>query len=72
MEQDTNSLAFRLRSLRDKAGLTQRALSDSAGITEMAISRIENGHATNVELRTLVALAKALGVSIIDLIPEGG
>jgi transcriptional regulator with XRE-family HTH domain len=64
------TLAGNLLRLRKAAGLTQRALSDASGLTEMLVSRIERGH-ENVEWKTLSALARGLGVSVIELIPEG-
>lgn len=64
------TLAANLLRLRKAAGLTQRALSDRSGLTEMLVSRIERGH-TNVEWKTLQALAHGLGCSVIELIPEG-
>ena len=64
-----NTLAANLRRLRTARKLTQRTLSDASGVTERVLSRIERGH-TAVELKTILALARALGVSIIELVPE--
>lgn len=70
MSKAPATLAENLRRLRDARKLTRRALSTAAGVTEQVIFRIENGH-TNVEWKTLAALAHGLGVSVIELIPEG-
>jgi transcriptional regulator with XRE-family HTH domain len=60
----------RLRQLRDAAKLTQRELSIRAGITTNAISELERGVATNPEYQTLQALARALDVSVAELLAE--
>lgn len=55
-------LGPRIKRLRDERGLTQQELAEKARLQREDISRIENGHLTNLKLRSLEALAKALGV----------
>lgn len=58
-----------LREARLAAGLTQRELGERAGVTETQIARMERGTIAvkNVRARTIVALAKVLGISVDNL-----
>jgi transcriptional regulator with XRE-family HTH domain len=58
----------RLIQLRESAGLTQRALAVRADVTVNTVSELERGVNDNPELKTLLALAKALGVPVADLL----
>lgn len=55
----------RLKQLREKKGFTQLDLEIESGISRTEISRIENG-LKNIEFFTLVKLAVALEVELID------
>jgi transcriptional regulator with XRE-family HTH domain len=59
----------RLKNLRFRAGLTQQELADKAGTTQTTVARIERD-AVEPEVTTIRKLAKALGVTPADLIPE--
>jgi transcriptional regulator with XRE-family HTH domain len=59
-----------LRQIREAQGITQRALAARAGITQAALFRLESGE-TDPRLSTLRKLAKALNVTVADLIGEG-
>lgn len=50
-----------LIALRESQGLTQVQLAEAVGVSQPVIARIEGGKARNIELRTLVKLAAALG-----------
>ena len=56
-----------IRVYRDHRGMTQGALAAAAGIHPVYLSQIETGKRTG-SARTLVAIAKALGVTVHDLI----
>ncbi len=60
----------RLRELREKANLTQEGLAHRAGVSSAAIFRIEQGRPSDPKLSTLVALARALGVTVGRLADE--
>ena len=59
-------LGERIRSLRDKAGLSLSALEAESGIPKATISKIENGH-RNPRIETLVKIAQGLKVKLKDL-----
>ena len=52
---------------RNHRGMTQRALAAAAGINAVYLSQIETGKRTG-SARTLAALAKALRVTVDDLL----
>ena len=56
-----------LRVFRDHRGLTQAELAARSGVGQNVVSRIELGKKTGT-VGTLAALAKALGVTVDDLI----
>jgi transcriptional regulator with XRE-family HTH domain len=59
----------RIRSLRERQGLTLRALAERCGLSITAISLIERGE-NSPTVSSLHLLASALGVSIIDLFQD--
>jgi len=59
-----------LRRIRDAQGLSLRVLAAKAGITFVALIRMELGQ-TDPRLSTLRGLAKALGVTVAEIIGEG-
>jgi transcriptional regulator with XRE-family HTH domain len=61
----------RVRSLREKAGLTQEQAAERIGIHPKHLGRIEGG-TVNVTFGTLIALAVAYQVSAEDLFAESG
>ena len=64
-------VAFAIRSLRQRAGLSQRQLALRMGVPRTYVSKIENEKATPT-LSSLARLANALEVSIPDLLRECG
>ena len=66
-----NSFAWRLKSARQAAGLTQKQLADRVGLKSQAtIGMLETGE--RKESRRAVQLAHALGVSAMWLIAGQG
>lgn len=64
------TLAENVRRLRHTQGLSQEELADLCGIHRTYVGSVERGE-RNVTLSTLELLAKALGVSVINLLtPE--
>ena len=61
-------MEFRLKAVRTKSGMTQVELSEKSGVGRVTISRLESGELKETTLGTLTKLAKALRVSVDDLI----
>jgi HTH-type transcriptional repressor of puuD len=59
----------RLREIRETQGMSQRRLAALAGITQAALFRLETGE-TDPRLSTLRQIAKALGVTVGEIIGE--
>lgn len=58
------NVAQDLVGLRESRGLSQGQLADRLGITQSAIAQLESAQPKNVELRTLVRVATALGAHV--------
>lgn len=56
-------LAFEIRALREKKGLSQRELAERVGTTQSAIARLEAGN-ISPSLPTLDKIAAALGAEV--------
>lgn len=63
------ALGHTIRRLRGQRGLTQRTLAERAGLTHQHVSGVERGR-VNPTLRTITALARALGMSLPTLFGE--
>ena len=61
-----------LIALRQERGLSQRALADLVGVKQPVIARIESGKARNLELKTVVRIAAALGARVKILLEKSG
>ena len=64
------AVAEALKGLREARGLTQRALAEKAGVGYVTIARLEVA-ILDPRLSTLERLAKALGVTVAEIIGEG-
>src|SRR6266508_3305387 len=53
-----------LIALREERGLSQRALAALVGVQQPVIARVESGKARNLELKTVVRIAAALGARV--------
>lgn len=58
------NIAQDLAALRVSQGLSQTQLAAQLGITQSAIAQLETAQPKNVELRTLVRVATALGAHV--------
>lgn len=65
-EAEIRKFGKQLKTIRIKKGFSQLDLELSSGINRTEISRIENGQ-KNIEFFTVVRLAEALEVDLIEL-----
>ena len=63
-------VGLRLRALRKAQGTSQQGLGDALGITFQQIQKYERG-TNRVSASMLVKAARAFGVSVAALLPEG-
>jgi transcriptional regulator with XRE-family HTH domain len=63
-------LADNIKRYRNDKGLSQEQLAQKAGITYSTLAKLESGVNKNPTVRTLQQLAKALEVSLDDLMQE--
>ena len=62
-------LAFEIRALRERKGLSQRELAELVGTTQSAIARLEGGR-ISPSLPTLDRIAAALGAEVTVTITD--
>jgi transcriptional regulator with XRE-family HTH domain len=67
MRAITKRLTMRLKRLREERGLTQERLAKQAGVSHGYLARLEIGM-HDPSLNTLAKLAKALKVTVSDLV----
>jgi transcriptional regulator with XRE-family HTH domain len=63
-------VGFRVRELRQAAGLTQAQLADKCGLHRTFVGSVERGE-RNVALLSLRRIAQALRVSPVELLADG-
>ena len=61
-------IARTVKRLREQRHLTQLALAKKAGVAQGFISELEAGKKQNVGIDTLMKLAKALKVTVAELL----
>lgn len=64
------NFASAVKKLRAKSGMSQGDIFRKSGLDRTYISRLENGLIDDPRLTTVVILARALGVSVDDLVRE--
>ena len=67
MNEEARKLGKNLKRIRIKKGISQGDIVRTLGMPKSFVSSIENGK-TNPTLATIAKLAKALGVSVKDLV----
>lgn len=63
-----STIANNIKKYRQKLGISQDRLSKMADVTYNAIIKIESGGSQNPTIDTLSKIAKALNVSVDDLL----
>ena len=64
-------ISRRLKELRATAGMSQQSLAVAAGLSVSLVSQIERGSRSDPRISTTAALAKALGVTLDELVTAG-
>ena len=64
-----SELGARVRSWRARRGMTRKALSTDSGLSERFLADVESGKG-NVSINSLEAVARALNISILDLMQD--
>ena len=67
-ESSKNNIAKTVKRLREKAGLSQEKLARLADVSNNTLINIEAGKQGNPTIETLKKIAKALNISIEELI----
>ncbi|OGC08615.1 hypothetical protein A2230_03875 [candidate division WOR-1 bacterium RIFOXYA2_FULL_36_21] len=67
-ESSKNNIARTIKRLREKTGLSQEKLARLADVSNNTIINIEAGKQNNPTIETLKKIAKALNISIEELI----
>jgi transcriptional regulator with XRE-family HTH domain len=67
MQEQPRIDAAQIRALRRQRGWTQKELLFKSGVDQSLISDLENGKKVGPRIDTMVALARAFGVSVDDL-----
>lgn len=70
MSRDITPIAKNIRKLRKKLGISQDKLSKLADVSHNTIIKIESGGIRNPTIGTAQKIAKALGVSLNELVKE--
>ena len=73
IEQDANAtlveLGSRVRAWRARRGMTRKALAADSGLSERFLADVETGKG-NVSINSLEAAARALNITVIDLLQD--
>ena len=65
---EKSELAANLKRFRTACGISQEKLAQKSGVTYSTLIKIEAGYNTNPKVQSLIRLAKALGVTVTDLL----
>ena len=60
----------RLRTLKDKSGLTTKQIADACDIPESTVTRIFTGKTPNPTIITVMAMTKAMGGTAADIFDD--
>lgn len=61
---------FKIKQLREKAGVTQEQLASRVGISRIYLCQLENGQKLNPSIALLKRIAQALDTTITELIVD--
>lgn len=61
-------MLYRLKIIRQQAGMTQLQLAEQANVARQTISKIESGEEVEVKISTLESLARVLNCRVSDFL----
>ena len=67
---DPSALGRNLKRLREAAGLSQNALAKRSGVSQGFVNNLEVGQRVRATTDTALALARALGVTVDELLRD--
>lgn len=65
-------MGYKIKEVREQKSMTQEELSALSGVSRGTISALENGSSRSTTTKTLMNIARALGVSLEELIFDEG
>lgn len=71
-ESTAGRLGARIALLREQRGMSLGDLEKATGIAKSYLSKLERGESLNVGLATLATVAKALELTVHELLPRSG
>ena len=57
-------MGYKIKEIRESLRMTQEELAEKSGVSRVTISAMENGVERNTTSKTLLSIARALGVTI--------
>lgn len=60
-------MGYKIKEAREKKNMTQAELSERSGVSRGTISALENGTSRATTTKTLMNIAKALGIPVEEL-----
>jgi transcriptional regulator with XRE-family HTH domain len=64
--------AKKIRELRNKKGLSQEKLARLANVSFVTVVKIESGESKHPTIQTMAGIAKALDISLDELVKDIG
>lgn len=61
-------MGYKIKEIREKKNMTQEELSAQSGVSRATISSLENGSSRATTTKTLMRIARTLGVPVEELI----
>lgn len=65
-------MGYKIKEYREAVNMTQEELSTASGVSRGTISALENGSERTTTMKTLLKIARALGVTVDQIFFEQG
>lgn len=63
-------MGYKIKEIREEKGITQEQLASDSGVSRVTISGLENGTERATTTKTLMKIARALGVTVDQIFFE--